>query len=55
VINQNTVGPSSVWESSTKTIGIRISKWKRLQKYFTYGSTYDSVINDILDEKESKK
>jgi predicted CopG family antitoxin len=48
----NIVGPSSKWEPTNKTISIRTSTWKRLQKYIHYGQTYDSVIKDLLDEKE---
>jgi hypothetical protein len=48
----NIVGPSSKWEATT-TIGIRRSTWKRLQKYHRgYGSSFDSVINGLIDDKE---
>jgi hypothetical protein len=50
--SDNVVGPSSKWEPTT-TIGIRRSTWKRLQKYHRgYGSSFDSAINFLIDEKE---
>lgn len=51
----NIVGPCSKWEPTTN-IAIRRSTWKRLQKYHSkkYGSTFDSVLKDLLDEKEKK-
>jgi macrodomain Ter protein organizer (MatP/YcbG family) len=49
------IGPSETWEPTNKTISIRKTTWQRLQKYGTYyGSTYDSIIAQILDEKEGK-
>jgi hypothetical protein len=48
----NIVGPSSAWEPTNKSISIRTTTWKRLQKYIHYGNTFDSVIRDLLDEKE---
>jgi hypothetical protein len=49
----NIVDPSSEWEPTSKTIIIRRWTWKRLQKYGTqYASTFDSIITDILNEKE---
>jgi hypothetical protein len=49
----NIVDPSSEWEPTNKTISIRRWTWKRLQKYGTqYASTFDSIITDILNEKE---
>jgi hypothetical protein len=51
----NVIGPSEIWEPTNKTISIRKTTWQRLQKYGThYGSTYDSIIAQILDEKEGK-
>jgi hypothetical protein len=48
-----TVGPYSKWEPNTTTISIRKSTWKRLQKHHThYGQTFDSIITDLLNEKE---
>jgi predicted CopG family antitoxin len=53
VSNQsNIVGPSETWEPTNKSISIRTTTWKRLQKYIHYGNTFDSVIRDLLDEKE---
>lgn len=48
----NVVGPSSKWEPTSKTINVRATTWKRLQKYIHYGQTFDSVIRDLLDERE---
>jgi hypothetical protein len=48
----NIVGPSSEWHPTSKTINVRVDTWRRLQKYMVFGSTYDSVIRSILDEKE---
>jgi macrodomain Ter protein organizer (MatP/YcbG family) len=51
------VGPAIAWEpnSVNKTITIKAATWKRLQKYGNhFGSTYDSIITQILDEKEGK-
>jgi hypothetical protein len=48
----NIFGPSSAWEPTNKSISIRTTTWKRLQKYIHYGNTFDSVIRDLLDEKE---
>jgi macrodomain Ter protein organizer (MatP/YcbG family) len=46
----------SEWEPTNKTINVKATTWKRLQRYFThYGSTFDSVIAQILDEKEGKQ
>ena len=37
------------YESSTKTITIKTSTWKRLRKYGNYyGSTFDSIIIDLV-------
>ena len=56
VTNAKVIGPSSEWEPTNKTIGIRETTRKRLQSYGThYGSTYDSIITQILDEKEGKE
>jgi macrodomain Ter protein organizer (MatP/YcbG family) len=52
------VGPAQVWDptSTNKTITIKAATWKRLQKYGNhFGSTYDSIITQILDEKEHKE
>ena len=52
------IGPAMVWEpnSVNKTITIKATTWKRLQKYGNhFGSTYDSIITQILDEKEGKE
>jgi macrodomain Ter protein organizer (MatP/YcbG family) len=49
------IGPAMVWEpnSVNKTITIKATTWKRLQKYGNhFGSTYDSIITQILNEKE---
>ena len=49
------VGPAQVWDptSNNKTITIKSTTWKRLQKYGNrFGSTYDSIITQILNEKE---
>jgi hypothetical protein len=50
----NTVGPSSEWPATTRTtVSMQTKTAKRLQKYFThYGSTYDSIINELLDKVE---
>jgi hypothetical protein len=51
------VGPAQVWDptSANKTITIKTTTSKRLQKYGNhFGSTYDSIITQILDEKEGK-
>jgi macrodomain Ter protein organizer (MatP/YcbG family) len=51
------VGTAQVWDpnSTDKTITIKSTTWKRLQKYGNhFGSTYDSIITQILDEKEGK-
>ena len=56
VSNTKVVGPTSEWEPTNKTISIRETTRKRLQSYGThYGSTYDSIITQILDEKEGKE
>jgi macrodomain Ter protein organizer (MatP/YcbG family) len=52
------VGPAQVWDpnSTNKTITIKSTTWKRLQKYGNhFGSTYDSIITQILDEKEKRE
>jgi macrodomain Ter protein organizer (MatP/YcbG family) len=52
------IGPAIAWEpnSVNKTITIKTATWKRLQKYGNhFGSTYDSIITQILDEKEGKE
>jgi macrodomain Ter protein organizer (MatP/YcbG family) len=52
------IGPAQVWDpnSTNKTITIKATTWKRLQRYFThYGSTFDSIITQILDEREGKE
>ena len=52
----NIIGPSSVWEPGNKSISIRKTTWKRLQKYHShYGDTFDTVITDLLDSKEGVK
>jgi macrodomain Ter protein organizer (MatP/YcbG family) len=56
--NTKVVGPAQVWDpnSTNKTITIKETTWKRLQKYGNhFGSTYDSIITPILDEKEHKE
>ena len=58
VSNTKVVGPAQVWDptSNNKTITIKAQTWKRLQKYGNhFGSTYDSIITQILDEKENKE
>ena len=55
VSNTKVVGPAQVWDptSNNKTITIKAQTWKRLQKYGNhFGSTYDSIITQILNEKE---
>jgi hypothetical protein len=53
VSNQtNEVGPFSKWEPNTTTVSIHRTTWKRLQKYIHYGQTFDSVIKNLIDEKE---
>jgi hypothetical protein len=55
ITNTKVVESSSEWEPTNKTISIRETTRKRLQSYGThYGSTYDSIITQILDEKERK-
>jgi macrodomain Ter protein organizer (MatP/YcbG family) len=56
--NAKVVGPSEVWDpnSTNKTITIKATTWTQLQKYGNhFGSTYDSIITQILDEKEGKE
>jgi hypothetical protein len=51
-----TVGPHSHWDpASNKTITIKATTWKRLQKYGTFGDSFDSILQRILDEKEGKE
>ena len=58
ITNTKVVGPAQIWDptSTNKTITIKTRTWKRLQKYGNhFGSTYDSIITQILDEKENKE
>jgi hypothetical protein len=41
-------------EPTSKTITIRTVTWKRLQKYGTYGSTFDSILTSLIDRIENK-
>lgn len=51
----NIVEPAEAWEPTNKTVNVRKSTWKRLQKYYTkYGDTFDSIINDLMNEGISK-
>jgi macrodomain Ter protein organizer (MatP/YcbG family) len=52
------IGPAMAWEpnSVNKTITIKAATWKRLQKHGnSFGSTYDSIITDILDRVEKRE
>lgn len=56
ITSEKTVGPHSHWDpANQKTITIKRDTWKRLQKYGTYGDSFDSILQRILSEKEKRE
>ena len=53
--NTAQIEQEEITEPTTKTITIKTTTWKRLQRYGFYRSTFDSIINDLLSRVEGNR